>query len=64
MQTLKTKFGNIREMLNKDQMKQIKGGQGYQCCPGPGNGTIGCSQCVTVSPGQTATCTLGTLTAC
>ena len=41
---MKPKFGNIREMLTRDQMKKIRGGQActtYKCCK---NGS--CSSCL------------------
>ncbi|HXH98688.1 MAG TPA: hypothetical protein VNI52_00335 [Sphingobacteriaceae bacterium] len=69
MKKLNFKLGGIGEMLTKEQMKKVVGGdyggkKGYQCCPGPGDGGIDCSDCVEVKPGETATCTQGNKTAC
>lgn len=70
MKKLTLKLEGIKEMLTREQMKKVVGGSGsgggnrYQCCPGPGDGGIGCSSCVTVPDGSTASCTLGTLTRC
>ncbi|WP_291403828.1 hypothetical protein [Daejeonella sp.] len=76
MKKLSLKMKGIGEMLSREQMKnvlggrasevEVEGGEGrkYQCCPGPGNGTVSCSECVFVPSGSHAQCTLGTLTAC
>ena len=71
MKKLSLKMKGIGEMLTREQMKKVLGGdgfeggtRGYQCCPGPGNGTIGCSACVVYPSGTIVSCTVGTLTAC
>ena len=64
METKKTSFGNIKEMLTRDQMKKIKGGTGYQCCATSGGPYSGCSAC-NGSAGSDWTCHSGSvLTAC
>lgn len=73
MKKLSLKIKGIGEMLSRAQMKNVLGGRafeveggagGYKCCPGPGNGTVQCSDCIVPPSGTTPTCTLGTLTAC
>ncbi len=74
MKKLNLKLGGIKEMLSREQMKKVVGGDGYgyydsnsksyRCCPGAFAINIQCSECVTVPAGYTASCTMGNLTAC
>lgn len=53
------RFGNIKEMLSRDQMKQIRGGlTGYKCCTscagGSPNGCGSCQSGSSCSNGQNA----------
>ncbi len=75
MKKLNLKLGGIKEMLTREQMKKVVGGDGYgggdsgggkrySCCPGAMAVNVQCSECVTVPAGYTATCSLGTLTPC
>jgi hypothetical protein len=61
MENQKTSFGNIKEMLSKDQMKKVRGGTGYMCC---WSGTSNCSVC-NANATSSWTCVSGaSLTAC
>jgi hypothetical protein len=72
MKKLSLKMKGIGEMLTREQMKMVLGGDGfegggngaYKCCPGPGNGTVQCSDCIVPPNGSTPSCTVGILTAC
>ncbi len=37
----KKKFNGIKNMLSRDEMKQIKGGSGGQCADGQGGCSVG-----------------------
>jgi len=66
MKKLNLKLDSIKEMLTKEQMKKVLGGDyggygsKYKCC---WSGTSNCSECVTCT--SSCTCVSGaTLTSC
>ncbi|MEN5433859.1 hypothetical protein ABE545_09480 [Sphingobacterium faecium] len=58
--------------LSREQLKNVLGGsdtgsgtgQKYMCCPESIGQGVGCSSCVSVPPGHTASCSIGVLTSC
>lgn len=69
MKRLNLKIGGVGEMLTREQMKKVIGGEyagggSYQCCPLVSS-NVSCSDCVNVPSGSTASCSHGgTLTKC